>query len=99
VNQQRTPASVARQVLQTAPLWGNSGLGGPSLPRRADDPAPRTPSALDRRERFADRHPEIPITTRREGVGLVFEVTEPGKAAAVYHDADAMMDDLEARYP
>lgn len=77
---------------------GNSGPGG-LLPRRGEDRAPRTPSAAARREQFARSHPEIPITVRREGTGLVFDVAEPGERAAVYHDADAMMDKLEARYP
>jgi hypothetical protein len=79
-------------------MWGNAGTGGP-LPRRRDDHTPRAPSAVIRREEFARHHPEIPITARREGTRLVFEVSEPGKAAEPYADPDAMMDDLEARYP
>jgi hypothetical protein len=77
---------------------GNSGPGG-LLPRREDDSAPRTPSAAARRERFARLHPEIPITTRRDDAGLVFDVTEPGRETRACRDANAMMDDLEARYP
>lgn len=77
---------------------GNSGPGG-LLPRRADDRAPRVPSAAARRDGFARRHPEIPITGRREGARLVFDVTAPGEPARVYRDAVAMMDELEARYP
>jgi hypothetical protein len=78
----------------------NTGFSGaPPLPRREDDRAPRTPSAAVRREAFARRHPEILISARREGTCLVFEVTEPGRQVAVHHDAGAMMDDLEARYP
>jgi hypothetical protein len=104
VNEQQTPKPRLRlglavsQARQPLP-WGNSGTGGPPLPRRKDDHAPRTPSAALRREAFARRHPEIPVTARREGTRLVFEVAEPGKPAEVHHDADAMMDDLETRYP
>jgi hypothetical protein len=79
----------------------NAGLGSsaPPLPSRKDDHEPRTPSAATRRERFAYDHPEIPITTRREGTRLVFDVAEPGRPVEAYSDADAMMDDLEARHP
>jgi hypothetical protein len=78
----------------------NSQFGGlPPLPRRKDDHTPRTPSAVVRRERFAGNHPDIPITARREGTSLVFEVSEPGNAPELYDDPDAMMNDLEARYP
>jgi hypothetical protein len=77
----------------------NSGFGvNPQLPTRKDA-APRTPSALLRREAFASRHPEIPITTRRQDGRLIFEVSPPGSAAATYDDATAMMNDLEAKYP
>lgn len=99
MNQQQLPEPAALQACQAAPFWGNSGPGGPPLPRRTDDRAPRTPSAAARRDRFARVHPEIRITVRRESTGLVFPVAEPGKQVAVYHDADAMMDELEARYP
>ena len=85
-------------VTQQMPGFGNSGPGG-LLPRREDDSAPRTPSAALRRERFARRHPEVAVTVRREGSGLVFDIAEPGKRPVVYRDADTMMDDLEARYP
>jgi hypothetical protein len=61
--------------------------------------ARRTMSVLERRERFERRHPEIPITIRREGGRLLFEVSAPNSVAVAYEDADAMMDDLEARYP
>lgn len=61
--------------------------------------ARHTMSALECRERFALSHPEIPIRTRREGGRLRFEVSAPDSAAVAYEDADAMMDDLEARYP
>jgi hypothetical protein len=78
----------------------NSGFSTmPPLPTRRGDRAPRTPSAAGRRERFARKHPEIPLTTRREGSRLLFEVSEPGRAALAYDDADVMMNDLEARYP
>lgn len=78
----------------------NSQFGGrPPLPMRKDDRAQRTPSAAERRERFTRKHPEIPITTRREGARLIFEVSEPNRPAAAYDDPDAMMDDLEKRYP
>jgi hypothetical protein len=79
----------------------NTGIGGgrPPLPRRKDDRKPRTPSAVTRRERFARNHPEVPITPRREGGRLVFDVSEPGKERDTYDDPDVMMNDLEARYP
>lgn len=70
----------------------------PSLPRRADDRAARTPSAWLRRERFARDHPEIPLSSCRVGTHLVFRATEPD-GVREYDDAGAMMDDLEARYP
>jgi hypothetical protein len=78
----------------------NSGPGRtPPLPARQDDHPPRTPSALERRERFARKHPGIPVTTRREGRRLLFDVTEPGGTVTAYKNAGTMMDDLEARYP
>ena len=78
----------------------NSGFSVSSpLPSRRDDRAPRTPAAAARRERFATRHPEVLISTRREGTRLVFDVSEPSRSGRAYDDADAMMDDLEARYP
>jgi hypothetical protein len=78
----------------------NSGFAAfPPLPSRRDNSAPRTPSAAARRERFARRHPEVLITTRREGTRLVFDVSEPDTSARAYDDADVMMNDLEARYP
>ena len=77
----------------------NSGFSPAPLPSRHDDHTPRTPSAAARREAFARKHPEVPITARREGGRVVFEVSEPGRAAAAYDDATAMMDNLEARYP
>jgi hypothetical protein len=78
----------------------NSGFSAISpLPSRRDDRAPRTPSAAARRERLETRHPEVLITTRREGTRLIFDVSEPGRSARAYDDADAMMNDLEARYP
>jgi hypothetical protein len=89
---------IVNSVAQDRQGFGNAGSGGP-LPRRKDDRTPRTPSAAIRREAFARRHPEIPITVRREGTRLAFDVIEPGKQVEVYHDADAMMDDLEARHP
>jgi hypothetical protein len=99
VNSQQTPEPPAPQACQAAEFWGNSGPGGPPLPRRKDDRAPRTPSAVARREEFARRHPEILVTARREGARLMFDVLGPGKQVGVYQDADVMMDDLEARYP
>jgi hypothetical protein len=59
----------------------------------------RRVTALERRERFAARHPEITISTRRDGRRLLFEVSEPTRPAWATHDADAMLDDLEDRYP
>jgi hypothetical protein len=101
VNEQQTRKlkQPAPQAPEAVASWGNAGTGGPALPRRKDDHTPRTPSAVVRRERFARHHPEIPITARREGTSLVFEVAEPGKEAELYNDPDAMMNDLEARYP
>jgi hypothetical protein len=72
---------------------------GTPLPARRDGIVQRTPSAAARRNAFAIRHPAIPITTRREGGRIVFQVREPGRPAADYDDADAMMDGLESRYP
>ena len=40
-----------------------------------------------------------PRATGGWGARLVFEVSEPDRAAWATCDADAMMDDLEARYP
>jgi hypothetical protein len=78
----------------------NSGFSAiPPLPSRREDRAPRTPSAAARRDRFSRRHPEVLITTRRVGARLVFDVSEPDKAATAYEDADAMMNDLEDKYP
>jgi hypothetical protein len=54
--------------------------------------------ALQRRERFAARHPEIGIRARRERGRLVFYVTEANTAVA-WLDVAAMLDDLESRYP
>ena len=54
--------------------------------------------ALQRRERFAVRHPEIDIRAKRERGRLAFYVTEAGTVVA-WLDTNAMMDDLEARYP
>jgi hypothetical protein len=93
-----TIKGIVNSITQDRQGFGNAGSGGP-LPRRKDDRTPRTPSAATRREAFARRHPEIPISVRREGTRLVFDVIEPGKPSAVYHNADAMMDDLEARHP
>jgi hypothetical protein len=77
----------------------NSGIPAGPLPSRRDGPVDGTPSAAARRNNFAARHPEIPITTRRESGRILFEVSEPGRPAAAYDDPDAMMDDLESRYP
>jgi hypothetical protein len=93
-----TIEDIVNSIAQDRQGFGNSGYGGP-LPRRKDDRAPRTPSAANRREAFARRHPEIPITVRREGTRLVFDVIEPGKPVEVFYDADTMMDELEARHP
>lgn len=71
----------------------------PPLPARSDGTVQRTPSAAARRNAFTARHPEIPITARRQAGRIIFEVAEPGRAPAAYDDAIAMMDDLEARYP
>lgn len=76
----------------------NSGITFSPLPSRRDDQAPLTPSAAARRENFTRRHPEIQITTRREEGRLIFDVSEPGRAATAYEDANTMMDYLEARY-
>jgi hypothetical protein len=62
--------------------------------------AARTASllALQRRERFAARRPEIVIRAKRVDGRLVFDVTA-ADYAVTWLDATAMMDDLEARYP
>ncbi|MGH3250794.1 MAG: hypothetical protein ACRDOI_31950 [Trebonia sp.] len=60
---------------------------------------PPAPTALERRERFARKHPEVKITGRFEAGRRLFEVSEPGRPAAAYEDAGTMMDDLEKRYP
>jgi hypothetical protein len=87
-------------VPEPATHMANSGFSViPPLPSRRGDRAPRTPSAAARRDRFTRRHPEVLITTRRAGTRLVFDVSEPDKAATAYDDADAMMNDLEAGYP
>jgi hypothetical protein len=93
-----TIKGIVNSITQDRQEFGNAVSGRP-LPRRKDDRTPRTPSAATRREAFARKHPEILITVRREGTRLVFDVIEPGKQVEVYHDADAMMDDLEARHP
>jgi hypothetical protein len=78
----------------------NTGFGAkPPLPGRRDDRPPRTPSAAARRDSFARRHPEVLISIRREGARLLFDVSEPDQPAKAYEDADAMMNDLEDRYP
>lgn len=77
----------------------NSGFGGAPLPARNDDHTPRTPSALQRRETFARRHPEIDIRARRVNGQMRFFVRESNlDPPAEWVDANAMMDDLEARY-
>jgi hypothetical protein len=53
---------------------------------------------MARRERFEAAHPEVSINLRRVEGRLVFEVSEPGKAAAAWDDPAAMMDELELRY-
>jgi hypothetical protein len=59
----------------------------------------RSRQAAERRNRFAAKHPAINFSSRLEDGRLVFEVSEPGRPAWATNDADAMMDDLEARYP
>jgi hypothetical protein len=54
---------------------------------------------MARREEFEQAHPEVSINLRRVDGRLVFEVSEPGKAAVAWDDANAMLDDLEKRYP
>ena len=56
--------------------------------------------ALERRERFARKHPEIDIRAKRENGSMLFHVTEPGRPGpAIWTDASEMLDDLEKRYP
>lgn len=83
--------SMPNSAFSPIPPWG-SALLTPEAARTARR------RAADRRERFAKRHPEIGFSARREGARLVFEVSEPDRAAWATCDADAMMDDLEARY-
>lgn len=84
------------------------GFAWRSLPSEED--RARRATALERREKFERRHPEIKIATRRDGGRLLFEVSEPvpegpdgepvpGDPARAYDNATAMMDDLERRYP
>ena len=78
----------------------NSGFGTAPMPKREDDHAPSTPKALERRETFARKHPEIDIRAKRENGRMQFHVREPGAdKPAVWADASKMMDDLEKRYP
>lgn len=74
------------------PPWG-SALLTPEAARTARR------RAANRRERFAAKHPEIGFSARLEDGRLLFEVSEPGRAAWATSEADAMIDDLEARYP
>jgi hypothetical protein len=56
--------------------------------------------ALERRERFERRHPEIDIRAKREDGQMRIYVREPGRTEpTVWADAGEMMDDLEKRYP
>jgi hypothetical protein len=74
------------------PRWG-SPLLTPEVARA------RSTLAAERRNRFAQKHPDIKFSQRRDGTRLLFEVSEPNRAAWATYDADAMMDDLEKRYP
>jgi hypothetical protein len=77
----------------------NSGISVVTAPLLTPEAARTAVTlALQRRERFAARHPEIDIRAKRERGRLVFYVTEAGSAVA-WLDATAMLDDLEARYP
>jgi hypothetical protein len=82
-----------QEVDVSGPGFGWRPLHTPEVDRA------RRVTALERRERFAARHPEITIATRRDGGRLLFEVSEPSRPARAIHDANAMMDDLEDRYP
>jgi hypothetical protein len=53
--------------------------------------------ALERREKFAKRHPEIDIRAQREGPRMVYYVKAPSSQVC-WLDPFAMMDDLEAEY-
>jgi hypothetical protein len=78
----------------------NPGSSTMPLPRRADDHRPLSPSALQRRETFERRHPEIDIRAARVNGRMQFHVREPGRdKPSVWADASQMMDDLEKRYP
>jgi hypothetical protein len=77
----------------------NSGISVVTAPLLTPEAVRATMTlTLQRRERFAARHPEIDIRAKREGGRLVFYVTE-ANSAVTWFDATAMMDDLEARYP
>lgn len=78
----------------------NSGIGPvqPLLTHEAGLAA-RSRETLDRREAFERNHPQIKISTRRDGTKLVFDVSAPDCAEVTYQDGKAMMDDLEKRYP
>jgi len=78
----------------------NSGTGKVDSPLGTSEVTrARNRLALERRERFAAKHPEIDIQARRENGGrLAFYVTAPDLAIA-WFDATCMMDELESRYP
>jgi hypothetical protein len=75
---------------------GGSGIGA----QHAGAPYVSRLPVLQRRERFATRHPGIEIRARREDGQMRFYVSEPGHSEpAMWTDPAKMMDALEARYP
>jgi hypothetical protein len=88
-------ASEARKV-RTVP---NSGIAASVKPWLIKEAArARNVLVLERRERFAERHPEIDIRAERVRERMVFYIKGP-RDQICWFDAFAMMDDLESRYP
>jgi hypothetical protein len=78
-----------------------SNSGNPRLePQHASATDVTRVPTLERRERFARKHPEIDIRARSENGRMRFRVLEPGRPGpTIWTDASEMLDDLEKRYP
>lgn len=75
------------------------GLSDAPPPRRSE-PHEDVWDAIETRERLAREHPEVLISARRaEDGSLLFEVSEPGRAAMAYDNPVTMLDALAERYP
>jgi hypothetical protein len=95
------PAGRARAVSEARKVRKvpNSGIAASVKPWLISEAArSRNVLALEWRERFAKRHPEIGIRAERVRERMVFYVKGP-RDQICWFDAFAMMDDLEARYP